>query len=252
MAASHSDLFPVHLTPGGPSLSRDMLKHCHPEILQREDAQLLLIGCRFGENLIALAERFAGRIIGIEEDSEAALYARMAIAEAGLAPRVVAQMMSPLATNFRPGQFDVIVMEGIFSSYPAGKAMKEAGRIISSEGILLFADSCWLETDIPIFARQVWESPDHKIMTVDAITTLIIERGYELINVTDRSQVLGSFYAQFRDAAQNLVRGRFEGMKHLKSIIRHYKHEIDIYHKHGGKRYMGYVSVAAGRKTVKL
>jgi SAM-dependent methyltransferase len=250
MAKSLSSLYPVHLTPGGPSLSRELLKACPREFTRREDAQLLLMGSRFGENAIALADVFAGRIVAIEDDSEAVLYARMAVSDAGVGARVSPLLMSPVATNFRPGQFDIILMEGVFSSYPPGKALKEASRILAKDGILLFSDSCWLETDIPIYARQVWESPDHKIMTIDAICTLLTERGFEVKDITDRSNVLNSFYEQFREAAQSLVRGKFEGMKHQKTLIKHYKHEIDVYHKHGGDRYMGYVSIAAVRGEV--
>jgi SAM-dependent methyltransferase len=245
MAYSHSELYPVHLTPGGPPLSRDMLLRCPPDLLQREDAQLLLMGCRFGEHLITLPYHFAGRITGIEDDSEAVLYGKMAIAQAGMSERVNIMMTSPLATRFQPGQFDVILLEGVFSSYPANKVLKEAKRLLSSTGVLLFSDSCWLEANVPAFARQVWESREHKIMLFEETVTLFAERGFDVIAAEDHSRVLGSFYAQFRDAAQTIAKGKFEGMKHLKTLVKHYKHEIDVYHKHGGKRYMGYMSIAA-------
>ncbi|MCZ7558340.1 MAG: class I SAM-dependent methyltransferase [Bacteroidia bacterium] len=245
MAYSQSELYPVHLTPGGPPLSRDLLLQCPPELLRREDAQLLLVGCRFGEHLITLPYHFAGRITGIEEDSEAVLYGKMAIAQAGMAERVSIMMMSPLATRFQPGQFDVIILEGAFSSYPAGKVLKEAKRLLSDTGMLLFSDSCWLEPDVPVFARQVWESREHKILHFDETVALFRDRGFDIIATVDQSRVLGGFYAQFRDAAQSIAREKFEGLKHLKALVKHYKHEIDVYHKHGGKRYMGYMSIVA-------
>ena len=87
-------------------------------------------------------------------------------------------------------------------------------------------------------------------MTIDGICSLLTERGFDVRDITNRSYVLASFYAQFREAAQSIARGKFEGMKHQKSLVKHYKHEIDVYHKHGGDRYMGYVSIAAIKSTI--
>jgi SAM-dependent methyltransferase len=241
-------MYPAQLTPGGPALSVDLLKTCDTELLQRSDAKLLLIGCRHGEHLLALAGQFAGMIVGIDDDPEAVLYARMALADARLASRVQARIMSPLATNFPEAHFDIVMLEGAFSKYPPGKVMKEAARILSGGGVLLFSDSCWLEENVPVFAREVWEDRDHKILTMEALSAQIANRGFTIRRISDHSNVLGPFYRQFRDTAHGIARTGFEGMKHLKTLVKHYKHEIDVYHKHGGNRYMGYVTVEAVRE----
>ncbi|MDX9758563.1 MAG: methyltransferase domain-containing protein [Bacteroidota bacterium] len=233
-------LFPYHLTPGGPDLSRELVERVPEEVRRDADASLLLMGCRQGENALALAGCFDGRIVGIEEDSESVFYAKMAAAEMKLAPRVSLQFMAPVATNFRPGQFTVVLLEGVLSSYPPGKVIKEVLRVLAPGGWLLASDSCWLEEDVPTFARDVWESPDHKVLTPPAVRALLEERGVEVLALEDRSDVLDPFYRQFHDTVRGIAKSRFEGMKHQKALVKHYKHEIDVYRKHGGARYMGY------------
>jgi len=247
MATSISSLYPAHLTPGGPALSITLLQHCPTGILSRADAQLLLIGCRHGENAIALSSVFAGGIIGIEEDPEAVLYGKMAALESGLASRVSLRYMSPVATNFLPKQFDVILLEGAFSSYPPGKILKEASRLLANDGLLLFSDSCWLHDSIPTYVRNVWETKDHTVLTTEAILAFFKERGFEILHSQLRSDVLKSFYAQFHDSVRAIAKDGFQGFKHMKTLVKHYKHEIDVYSKHGGDKHMGYLVLVSKR-----
>ncbi|MDT8323844.1 MAG: methyltransferase domain-containing protein [Bacteroidota bacterium] len=241
-------LFPFHLTPGGPRLSRALLAQVPVEIRKDPDAALLLMGCRMGENPIALAEDFAGRIVGIDEDAETVFYAKMAITEAEVESRVSAQFMTPVQTNFRPGRFNVVLLEGVFSGYPVGRVLKEALRVLADDGWLLVADSCWLTDEVPTYVRELWESPDHKMHSREGLRQLLEERGLEIINLEDRSDVLGAFYQQFNSTVKGIAKGGFEGLKHMKGLVKHYKHEIDVYHKHGGRKFMGYMSAVSRRK----
>lgn len=247
MSESSAQLFPVHLTPGGPKLSRALVAQIQPELRANPEASLLLMGCRLGENLTALAEQFAGRLIGIEEDAESVFHAKMAINELGLQSRVSARFMAPVQTNFRPDEFDVVLLEGMFSGYPPTRVLKEALRVLNTPGWLLLSDSCWLEDDVPTYVSQVWESPDHKLLTREGLREMLEERGLEIINLEDRSDVLEGFYRQFTGRVKGITKSGFEGMKHVKGLVKHYKHEIDVYRKHGGKRYMGYMSVVTRR-----
>ncbi|MBR9978924.1 MAG: methyltransferase domain-containing protein [Bacteroidetes bacterium] len=243
------DRYRYHLTPGGPGLTRTVLAELPEEVRRDEQASLLLMGCRQGENALALAEVFPGRIIGIEEDSEPIFYGKMAVSERGLASRVSLQFMSPVSTNFRAGQFRIIILEGMLSGYTPGRVLREALRLLDDRGFLLLSDSCWLADDVPTYVRDVWESPDHKILTPPQLRQLLEERGMEILHFEDRSRVLDSFYRQFEDTVRDIAHGGFEGMKHRKSLIKHYKHEIDVYRKHGGDRYMGYFSMVARKSS---
>ncbi len=239
------DLFPFHLTPGGPRLTRAMLAQLPTELREDPSASLLLMGCRMGENPLGIAEYFAGRIVGIEEDSESIFYAKMAATELGLASRVSLQFMAPVATNFQPEQFRVVILEGVLSSYAPGRILKEAIRLLPEGGWLLASDSCWLEEGVPTYVRDVWESPDHKILTPPDVRALAEARGCTVYQLQEESAVLGPFYRQFQETVRGITKNRFEGMKHQKALVKHYKHEIDVFHRHGGDRYMGYFSLVA-------
>lgn len=246
--SKQKSLFPFHLTPGGPRLSRALLAQVPAPLRRDPEAALLLMGCRMGENPIALADEFAGRIVGIDEDAETVFYAKMAIAEAGLEKQVSAQFMTPVQTNFRPGRFNVVMLEGVFSGYPAGRVLKEALRVLADDGWLLISDSCWLADEVPTYVRELWESPDHKMHTRAGLQQMLEERDLQIINLEDRSDVLGAFYRQFNSTVKGIAKGGFEGLKHMKGLVKHYKHEIDVYHKHGGDRFMGYMSAVSRRK----
>jgi len=249
MSTAFASLYPFQLTPGGPRLSKTLLEHCPDDLRTDPGASLLLMGCRMGEHLLALSDEFAGRITGIDEDAETIFYAKMAISEMKLGKRVSAQYMAPVQTNFRPGQFDIIMLEGIFAGYPAGRIIKEALRVLSDDGWLLISDSCWLTDDVPTYIRELWESPDHHLHTRGGIRTLLEDRGLEVILIENRSHVLGPFYRQFDSTVKGIAKGGFEGLKHMKGLVKHYKHEIDVYHKQGGKKHMGYLIAVSRRKS---
>jgi SAM-dependent methyltransferase len=240
-------VFPFHLTPGGPRLTRTLIAQIPDELRLNPAASLLLIGCRQGENALGLAEHFAGSIVGIEEDSESIFFAKMAATEMALASRVSLRFMAPVATNFRNGQFDIVIVEGVMSSYTPSRVLKEALRILADDGWLLLSDSCWLEADVPPYIRNLWESPERKILTPPLVREMLVERGCEVLQLDDRSEVLGPFYRQFQETVRGIAKGGFVGMKHQKGLVKHYKHEIDVYQKNGGDRYMGYFSAVARR-----
>ena len=61
----------------------------------------------------------------------------------------------------------------------------------------------------------------------------------------DRSRELRAFYLQFKDDAKSITQSGFEGIKHLKSVVKKYKHEIDVYTKLGGDEHLGYFMLTA-------
>jgi predicted GIY-YIG superfamily endonuclease len=91
----------------------------------------------------------------------------------------------------------------------------------------------------------LWESPDRKILTPPLLQSMLEERECIVLQLDERSEVLGPFYRQFQETVRGIAKSGFEGMKHQKTLVKHYKHEIDVYQKNGGDRYMGYFSAVA-------
>ena len=88
--------FPVQLSPGGTRLVRK-LHHNLPDMEKHTaDSSCLYVGSRYGENVLALAKLFPGTILGVDEDSEALLYARMALGSADYGKRVAFKFIAPV------------------------------------------------------------------------------------------------------------------------------------------------------------
>lgn len=250
--ANLNSLYPYHLTPGGPDLTRRLVRRAmqHLSASSPENASLLLMGCRYGENLIGLIDAFKGSLTGIEEDSEAVFFAKMASMQLGLGKRCSFRYMSPLTMDFDAESFDIIAMEGVFSSYPAAKALKEAKRILRPGGAIILSDSFWKEESMPPYVHDVWEAEERRVFTENQLGDLFADAGLQLTYFEVRRSALNAFYQQFMTELKSITKGGFEGMKHQKSLIKHYKHEIDVYLKQGGEKYMGYfTAIVTAEKT---
>ena len=239
-------LYPLHLTPGGPPLTRKLLGPAFSE----RTRSILLMGCRYGENALALCESPDVHVSGIEEDSEAVLFAKMAAMESERTDRTRFLFMSPVKLDFPAETFDAVLMEGILSGYPWQAAMREAKRVLKPDGILGISDSIWLRDNPPSFIRDVWESPTQRIPTRDGLEKLFESFSMEILSFEQANDALTSFYKQFDSEVKDISRRKFDGFKHQKNLIRHYKHEIDVFSKHGGSKFMGYALVRAKRSGV--
>ncbi len=279
--ANTRNLYPYHLTPGGPDLTRRLVRRAVQRIsssektdaslkqtdasleqtdasleqtdtsLKQTDMSLLLAGCRYGENLIGLLDTFKGSLTGIEEDSEAVFFAKMAAMQLGLGKRCSFRYMSPLTMDFDAQSFDIIVLEGIFSSYPAARALKDARRVLKPGGVIMISDSFWKLESMPSYVHDVWEAEERRIFTEHQLGDLFEEAELELAFFEIRRNALNSFYEQFTTEIKSITKADFEGMKHQKSLVKHYKHEIDVYLKHGGEKYMGYFTAMVTAATTR-
>ena len=261
--ATIRNLYPYHLTPGGPDLTRRLVRRAVQRLSSPEqtdvsleptgespgpiaasveptDMSLLLAGCRYGENLLGLLDAFKGSLTGIEEDSEAVFFAKMAAMQLGIGKRCSFRYMSPLTMDFDAQSFDIVVLEGIFSSYPASRALKQARRVLKPDGVIMISDSFWKMESMPPYVHDVWEAEERRIFTEHQLGHLFEAAELELAFFEIRRNALDSFYQQFTSEIKSITKADFEGMKHQKSLVKHYKHEIDVYLKHGGEKYMGY------------
>jgi SAM-dependent methyltransferase len=143
----------------------------------------------------------------------------------------------------------VVFLEGILSEFPAGKTLAEVGRILKPGGYICVSDSIWLKRPVPSNIAEIWETLNRKVSTMEELVAVFEARGFATERMMECSDVLASYYEQFYREVRERVRNKFMGEKHMKGLIRHYKHEIDMYLKFGGSDYMGY-GVLMGRKRV--
>ena len=93
---------------------------------------------------------------------------------------------------------------------------------------------------MPPYVHDVWEAEERRVYTESQLGDLFEDAGLELAFFDIRRKALNSFSQQFTAEIKSITKTDFEGMKHQKSLVKHYKHEIDVYLKHGGEKYMGY------------
>jgi SAM-dependent methyltransferase len=236
--------YPFRLTPCS---SRDYIDLIGPLLTGsgREGMRLLHSGCRYGENSYAIAAAFSVDIIATDEDTEGLLYARTIGRSLHGLGSVQFRYMTPFQYNIDPASCDIVLLDGILATQGKRKILREAHRMLAPDGRLVVYESYWLKSPPPPFVAAAWDSREHHTMTEDELCDLIAEAGFAVTSFTDSSKRLDSFYAQFSEQVRDIAAGGFEGMKHRKSLVKQYKHEIDVYRKNGGNAYMGYCGIVA-------
>jgi SAM-dependent methyltransferase len=247
MAASP---FPFNLAPGGPRLVRKLVHNMPDTDKYTEESSCLYIGSRYGENALAMAELFPGTVLGVDEDSEGLLFARMATAKAGHGKRLAFKFMAPVTLSVPDASLDIAVLDGLLTTYPKSKLLSETHRAIKPGGVLALTSSVWLAEPVPTYVREVWGSIEYQVPTREELRAMLDAAGFEVRAFMDASKELEPFYRQFSGDAHSIVSGGFEGLKHMKSLVKHYKHEIDVYLKLGGRKYMGYAAVIAIKREI--
>jgi SAM-dependent methyltransferase len=237
---SISRFYPYHLSPAGSKLARRFITKSIPADAEASAQSVLIAGCSYGEVAFGLLDGFSGAITGIDEDAEGIMYAKMIASQLRCTDKVSFRTLSPLSLRFDDSSFDAIYLNGVLSANPKHKLLKEMLRVLKPGGSIGIADSYWLGPGVPEFIRDVWESERQKVPTKNELESLLAETGYSEISVSDSSRELAAFYAQFREEVKSIAKNQFEGMKHKKTLVKHYKHEIDVYLKNGGDKWMGY------------
>jgi len=236
--------YPFHLTPCPP---RDYIELLRPVIpgIAAERPKMLHCGCRYGEIALSLSTAYPIDILATEEDTEGLLFARMVSGAIRGPGSVQFRFMTPLHLDVPDGGFDLVLLDGILATQNRRKILREAARVLAPGGRLIVFESYWLKTPPPPFVAAVWDSAGHKTTDREGIRALVEEAGFTVTRFMDMSKRLDSFYSQFSEQVRDIAAGGFEGMKHRKSLVKQYKHEIDVYRKNGGSAFMGYCGIVA-------
>ncbi len=236
------------LTPGGNEVIIELLKRC--DIKSNSDTNIttvLIIGSRFGDSAIAIAKKYRCHITGIDDDPEMVMHSKLFAQKSEVGDRIDYKIMSPLQVDAANDSFDIILMEGIFTSYQQQKLLKECSRILKPNGKLTIADSFWRKLPVPQYVRDVWETRQFQIPTLDGWHSIMSEKDFQIVWSEDISDVLGLFYQQFGDDISKMSEDDFAHIKKYKSLLIHYRHEMNVYLKQQGHKWMGYLILVAER-----
>ena len=215
------------LKPGGALLTKKLLS-MGGEI---ENQRVLDLGCGRGETAALLAEEYGAAVTGA--DISEALISECRKKYPGI-PFVVADAE---ALPFADGSFDILVCECCFSVFSdPRKALREAYRVLSKDGILLLSDlwkhgkkSAGRGMVRNIYSRDTWED-------------MITGAGFLITGFTDAHDALTEMYIQMImdqgiEAAQRQIGICLppEEMKSVSYMLLAAKKEEQIIHFAGGK-----------------
>lgn len=252
MPSSSDSLYPIHAIPGGPAAA---LRRLHkglsllggPSALEGSSEPkapssipaILFIGTGRGEHPITAAERLGYTVFGIDEEPDDILYGKMAAIDRRLPSPPVLKTMSPLTLDFEDGSMDLVQVEGILTSYPRRAVLSEIHRVLKPGGVLVLFDPRWKTVPVPHSVKELWESRSFPVLTREENEAVLRELHFNPHAFEDASSDLEGFYRQFSRDIRAIVQSGFEDMKHVKKLVTHYKHEIDMYARFGGRTYMG-------------
>lgn len=111
---------------------------------------VLWVGCGSGRSVLWWADRFGGRVEGIDVDQAAIERGEAAARKAGLAGRVTFQVAEPTDLPHQDRVFDTVILHGLHlaGADPVG-ALREAVRVVRPLGTVMALMPAWLDTPDP-------------------------------------------------------------------------------------------------------
>ncbi|MAT38027.1 MAG: hypothetical protein CL946_00310 [Ectothiorhodospiraceae bacterium] len=246
MTQNIKDLYPFSYTPAGAKGVRRAFDLLGLEFTNTEDKSLLYIGSRHGEAPLRLAKDFEGTILGIDEDTEGILYGKFAADALGYGKRVNFKVADPNKFRMVGAGYDYVVSDCMLTQQTAS-TLGAIFEFLNESGTLIIMEPSWLGEGVPTFVKDVWEIDDANIMNVEAWRKMLEQGGFTEIDTGNLSKQLEPFYKQFSEDMKGLANSGYEGMKHQKALAKAFKHEMDVYLRQGGRKWMGHLLVVGSR-----
>ncbi|NOY05131.1 MAG: class I SAM-dependent methyltransferase [Chlorobi bacterium] len=209
----------------------------------------LALGCREGTTAIALASKYAVSVLGVDDDAEALMAARFFHQQAKLKGSVKFRFMDLDALDLAPESFSAVISEGNQARIPLPRLVDLAQSLLRSDGLLYLLDAVWLRRPVPTYVKDVWETVERPIHTLEESCDIVREHGLEVLTAADETQALAAFYSGHLDAVREAGRRPEYSSGEMKKILLKYKHEVDVYTRHQGKKWMGYGVIVAEKPS---
>lgn len=210
----------------------------------REGSNVLIASVNLSDSVIFVAKNFNCNVSGIHELPQIVIDAKGKVANAGLDDKVKIKIMSPTSLDFKDGMFDLIITEGILSQYKKSHILKEFHRVLKETGFIGISDFYWKKQPVPTYVKDAWRVEGGEIETLEEKMKILNSYGFEPIFVQDISQELDSYYSKFEKIIQRSLRERKFSKDEFKEVKK-FKHEVSVYLKQGGDKWMGYIAIVA-------
>lgn len=223
----------VHLGPGDPAITRDLVERLRPDLPSQP--RVADLGCGVGASALVLAQTLPEAHV-LALDAHAPFIARLELAtkSRGLGARVsavVGDMTEPPPLRGVTGEFDLIWSESAVYSVGRVTAFARWQPLLTPGGWLVVSDVVWhceaaarSETVAAFWAR---EYPD--ITTAEAVVDELTAAGFEPLRpVFADGQSWSNYYEPLRQRLHELKKLKVPPQA-LVDLIAEFETEIDVY-----------------------
>lgn len=146
-----------------------------------DQSRILDIGCGSGKPLVEIAQRWNGRLYGIDIDLNALKALWQRVVDIGYADRIFLIAATLNALPFGDDFFDLVWSEGSIQFIGFERGLQSWRRLLTSGGYLVLHQDVWLQPDPPQGAVDYWGEMNPGIRTVGGYLAGICENGYKTL-----------------------------------------------------------------------
>ncbi len=203
-------------------------------------SRVLDVGCGYGEGICNMADEFRCRNVAIDINPENITIARQAALDRRVGHLVDFNTQDVLAADYREEPFDLILAEGgILSFIGREKGLSTFKNWLTPRGWVEFSDLILLSeiSDIPHEVMSIFEHETYRYETESSYRKLVESAGYSIqfMSLVPPSG-WDNYYAHMARRLED-ERGFFADQR----IKLAFHREIDVFYRHEGFRYVGYL-----------
>lgn len=197
----------------------------------------------YGSNTINIAKRFIKENNSIDiivEDYESLMVSKL---ELGDNENIKIKLMDFEITDFKNESIDLIYAQGSFTDLRRKNIVKEAKRILKTEGYLCIGEVVNLKDEIPPVINDIFTESSMLPLFKEEIIKYYEERNFSLIDSVDLTNTLQKYYnLNLKLLEKNKDTLTSQEKSYYKKILNKISHESKVYLKLGGDKYIGFIS----------
>lgn len=200
--------------------------------------KVLLIGSGAEKIAMKLAEENCESILILTDNEELLVNTRMIVTGQ---EKIKVKYSSFAGIDSPDGSFDIVYAQGTISNMDRKKILKEVYRVLGHEGFFVVGEMTSLKGDIPAFLRSVFAANGMEIVSAESLEMFYKGEGFKLKSMKVLDNSLKEYYKDiervFNRKLSNMTK---QEQQENKELITKTKHEINVFLKLGGLKYIGF------------
>lgn len=201
-------------------------------------SRVLDLGCGYGDGACNLAREFRCRVTAIDISEENIGFAREAAIERGVSHLIDFAVGDIASADFSEEPFELILAEGgVLSFVGRRQGLELVHRNLEQRGWLAFSDLTFLNDHVPDEVKVIFDHQAYQYESEKAYRKLVRDCGFEIqfVSLVPPSG-WDNYYAHMARRLED-EKGFFADRR----IKLAFHHEIDVFYRLEGFRYVGYL-----------